>query len=69
MLNSMHQVRDESTRSFGARIRGQATICKYTTKCPERQTNISYEEEILRDVLFKAIADPHIQTEMLIDEI
>ena len=30
-LNNMHQDQEESIRSFGARLRGQASVCKYVT--------------------------------------
>ena len=33
-LHNMRQDREETVRSFGARLRGQAAICKFVMKCP-----------------------------------
>ena len=33
-LHNMRQDRDETVRSFGARLRGQAGICKFIVNCP-----------------------------------
>ena len=38
-LNSMRQDRDEAVRSFVARIKGQASICKFVLKCPSCSTD------------------------------
>ena len=43
-LNNMHQDRDETIRSFGARLRGQANVCKYSIECPSCHTDVSYTE-------------------------
>ncbi|ELT94685.1 hypothetical protein CAPTEDRAFT_187725 [Capitella teleta] len=61
----MHQDRDEPIRNFGARIRGQARICKYSTKCQGCERDVSFMEEILRDVFIRGIADQEIQMEVL----
>ena len=66
-LHNMHQDRDEPIRNFGARIRGQAKICKYNTECPSCKKDVSFMEEILRDVLIRGIADQEIQMEVLGD--
>ncbi|ELT88836.1 hypothetical protein CAPTEDRAFT_190650 [Capitella teleta] len=61
----MHQDRDEPIWNFGAHIRGQARICKYSTKCQGCELDVSFMEEILRDVLIRGIADQEIQMEVL----
>ena len=33
-LNNMRQDRDKTIRSFGARLRGQAGVCKFLVTCP-----------------------------------
>ena len=69
-LHNMRQDRDEAIRSFGARIKGQAGICKYTTTCPRDACNadIDYTDAILRDVLARGIADQEIQLDLLGDQ-
>ena len=69
-LHNMRQDRDEAIRSFGARIKGQAGICKYTTTCPrdDCNTDIDYTDAILRDVLARGIADQEIQLDILGDQ-
>ena len=47
-LHEMRQDRDELIRSFGARVRGQAGVCKYLMNCVCGQ-EISYSEHILRN--------------------
>lgn len=54
-LHNMKQDRDETVRSFGARLRGQAGICKFIIECPSCQCDINYTEPILRDVLTRGI--------------
>ena len=66
-LHNMHQDHDEPIRNFGARIRGQAKICKYSTECPSCKKDVSFMDEILRDVLIRGIADQEIQMEVLGD--
>ena len=66
-LNNMHQDPDESICAFGARLRGQAAVCRYVIDCPgdECTVVVDYTEQILRDVLCRGIADPDIQLELL----
>lgn len=69
-LHNMRQDRDEAIRSFGARIKGQAGICKYTTKCTadDCEADVDYTDAILRDVLARGIADQEIQLDLLGDQ-
>lgn len=67
-LSNMRQDRDEPIRSFGARLRGQAGVCKFTTKCPSCETDVTYTDEIIRDTLIRGINDPEIQLDLLGDQ-
>ena len=69
-LHNMRQDQDETIRSFEARIKGQAGICKYTTTCPPDTSiaDIDYTDAILRDVLVRGIADQDIQPDLLGDQ-
>ena len=69
-LHNMRPDRDEAIRSFGARIKGQAGISKYTIKCKREVCNadIDYTDAILRDVLARGIADQEIQLDLLGDQ-
>lgn len=53
-LYEMRQGRDEAIRSFGARIRGQAGVCKYNMDCPSCNNQVNYTDQILRDVLTRS---------------
>lgn len=64
-LNNLTQDHNESIRAFGARLRGQAGVCKYTIDCPNCNHKVDYTEPILRDVLSRGIVDPDIQLELL----
>ena len=64
-LYEMRQDRDETIRSFGARIRGQAGVCKYTLECPTCKAEVNYTDQILRDVLTRGVADSEIQLDLL----
>ena len=48
-LHNMTQDHNEGMRSFSARIRGQANVCKYVMKCPGCDNNVSYMDNVLRD--------------------
>ena len=66
-LYNMKQDRDEPIRAFGARIKGQAGICNLSINCTECDAEMSYKDEVLRDVLARGVADPEIQLELLGD--
>lgn len=67
-LHQMKQDRDETIRSYGARIRGQASVCKFIMKCTNCDNDVNYTDQILRDVLTKGISDPDIQQDVLSDK-
>ena len=64
-LHNMTQDRDESIRSFCARIKGQAGVCKYNIECPSCKTTVDYTKPIIRDVLSRGLSDSDIQLELL----
>ena len=67
-LSDMKQDRDEAIRNSGARLRGQASVCKFTTACPSCNTAVNYSDNILRDILIKGLADNEIQLDLLGDK-
>ena len=66
-LHNMRQDRDETVRSFGARLQGQANIRKFVTKCKNCDTDVNYTEEMMRDALSRGLSDPEIQMDLLGD--
>ena len=57
-LHNMRQDRDETIRSFGARIRGQANVCRFSIACTNCEQEVNYTDAILRDVLTRACQIP-----------
>ena len=64
-LHNMRQDRDEPIRAYGARLRGQASVCKFTQQCAGCDATVNYTEGILRDVLSRGLADSEIQMDLL----
>ena len=64
-LLNMHQDRDEPVRNFAARLRGQASVCKFTIKCPNCSHNVNYGDHVLRDAVTRGISDQEIKLELL----
>jgi hypothetical protein len=67
-LHNMRQDHDEPIRNFGARLRGQAGVCKFSIPCPHCARGVNYTDEILRDVLTRGMADSKIQLDLLGDK-
>ncbi len=67
-LQNMRQDRDEPIRNYGARLKGQAGECKFSVSCTDCDRNISYMEEMTRDVLIRGLADSEIQMDLLGDK-
>ena len=65
-LHKMRQDHDELIRSFSARVRGQAGVCKYLMNCICSQ-EIRYSQHILRDVVVRGLVDSKIQLDLLSD--
>ena len=64
-----HLVQDdgESVRHFAARIKGIASICDYSVKCPKTECNteVSYADEVVRDQVIRGLANSDIQRDLL----
>ncbi len=61
----MTQHGDEPVRSFGARLQGQAGVCKFLIKCANCNQDVNYTEAVVRDVLSKGLYDAGIQLALL----
>ena len=59
-IHNMQQDRDETVRAFGARLRGQASVCKFAQQCPACDANIDYTEAMVKDVLCRGLVDGEI---------
>ena len=70
-LLNMKQDRDEPVRNFVAKLKGQASTCKYVKKhkCSscEHETELNYSEDMVRDVLARGLVDNEIQIDLLGD--
>ena len=68
-LLNMKQDRDEPVRNFVAKLKGMASTCKYSKKhkCPDcdKDFEVSYSEDMVRDVLAKGIIDDDIRVDIL----
>ena len=58
-------LRDETVRAFGARLRGQASVCKFAQQCPACDASVDYTEAMVKDVLCRGLADGEIQMDLL----
>ena len=63
-LHNMRQDRDEPVRAFGARLRGQASVCKFTQQCPNCEASVDYTEAMVKDVLCRGLEDSEIQMDL-----
>ena len=64
-LHNMRQDRDEPVRSFCARVKGQASVCRYSVCCPNCSADVDYTPHVVRDVISRGISDGDIQLELL----
>ena len=66
-LQNMIQNTDEPIRTFAARLRRQAAVCHFTIQCPNSACgrDISYQDEVIRDIIARGISDSDIQLELL----
>ena len=67
-LHNMRQDRDEPVRAFGARLRWQASVCKFTQQCTGCEANVDYTEAMIKDVLCRGLDDSEIQMDLLGDK-
>ena len=66
-FQNMLQDRDETIRSFGARLHGQAGVFKFLVTCPACNTAVNYTENVSQDILTRCLADSEIQLDLLGD--
>ena len=66
-LQDMHQDIDEGIRSFSARVKGQANVCRYILSCPTCSSDVNYTDEIMKDIIVKGISDSEIQLDIISD--
>jgi hypothetical protein len=64
-LYEMQQDVEESIRSYAARVKGQADVCKYIINCPNCKHDVNYTIEILKDIVVKGILDGQIRLDLL----
>ena len=67
-LQNLQQDRDETVRSYCARLRGQASVCQFTKmkKCTcNADVTIDYSNEMVRDSLVRGLEDEDIRVEIL----
>lgn len=67
-LQNITQDRDETVRAFCARLRGQAGVCRFlkSKTCPcNREVEVDYSDEIIRDALIRGLADEDIRLDIL----
>ena len=43
-LHNMRQDQDEPIRAYGARLRGQANVCKFTQQCTGCEANVDVKD-------------------------
>ena len=67
-LHNMRQDRDEPVRSYVARLKGQAGICKFIQKCTNCDANVNYTDAMVKDVLCRGLGDTEIQRDLLGDK-
>ncbi|XP_048576277.1 uncharacterized protein LOC125557593 [Nematostella vectensis] len=63
-LLQMRQERDESFRSFTAKVRGKAETCAYNAKCSCSRP-VDYTDHVIRDVIINGLYDNEIRREVL----
>ena len=65
-LSSIVQDRDEPVKSFMARLKGIAEVCKLTVKCPcEPGVQVSYADKEIYHCLVKGLADMDIRNQVM----
>ena len=67
-LHNMKQDRGEPVRVYGARLRGQASVCKFTQQCTGCDATVDYTEAMIKDVLCRGLDDAEILMDLLGDK-
>ena len=68
-MANLKQTPGVGVKNFGAELRGQSKLCKYTVKCTADgcNTDIDYSDDMIKDHLVRGIADPEILADLLGD--
>ena len=68
-LSKMVQTPGMGIRNFLANLRGQASLCKFISRCTEQDCHhtFDYSNEIIKDNLIRGISDPEILADLLGD--
>lgn len=65
-LQQLRQDRDESIRAFAARLKGQASVCKFLKQCScAEPREVDYTPDMVRDCLIRGLEDEDIRLEIL----
>ena len=64
-LHNMRQDCNEPVCAFGARLRGQASVWKFTQKYMGCEANVDYTEAMVKDMLCRGLEDSEIQMDLL----
>ena len=67
-LHGMKQDMNEPIRTFSARLRGQANVCKLVVTCPScKFPEVDFSNEIIKDTITRGIHDEDIRLNLLSD--
>ena len=64
-LLTMTRDRGEGVRSFAARLRGQAKVCKFSKNCSHNPFEAVDYTDLIRDALIRGLSDNDIQQDVL----
>ena len=65
-LQQLRQDRDEPIRAFAARLKGQASVCKFLKQCScAEPREVDYTSDMVRDCLIRGLEDEDIRLEIL----
>ena len=67
-LHNMQQDRDEPVHAFGASLRGQAGVCKFTIPYTGCGVEVKYTDVMLQDMLCCGLGDLDIRLDLLSDK-
>ena len=65
MLHNKYRGRDEPICANRAMLRGQASVCKFSTPCVNCEADVDYTETILCDVLCRGLDKSENQLDLL----
>ena len=65
VLHDMRQDSDEPIRAFGARLLGQASVCKLRKQCTGCNACVDYTDDTVANVLCRGLSDIDIRQDLL----